>query len=196
MTRSRSTCRHGRPGVGQVRAGPEATPGPRPWYCRGAYHISAHNAGRLLTAHGPPRTDRMRLRTLTPDTSGTVALRSSGESPGLAGQPAAGAPARGPGQPVRSGTLDAPNRARAVSSGSAGRWTASCATCCGVGRRLAVEQPVAADLYKRARARGHDPPPRRARPRRAWGYVIWRGWQDGIANEPSKQRNPAPVADC
>jgi transposase len=44
----------------------------------------------------------------------------------------------------------------------------------------------AADLYKRARARGHDHPHAVRVLARAWVYVIWRCWQDGAAYDPSK----------
>lgn len=46
--------------------------------------------------------------------------------------------------------------------------------------------PWAADLYNRARARGHDHPHSVRILARAWLYVIWRCWQDHIAYDPTK----------
>jgi len=54
----------------------------------------------------------------------------------------------------------------------------------------------AADLYKRARARGHDHPHAVRVLARAWVYVIWRCWHDGAAYDPTKhaglQRHTQP----
>jgi transposase len=46
--------------------------------------------------------------------------------------------------------------------------------------------PWAADLYKRARARGHDHPHAVRILGRAWANIIWRCWQDGIAYDPDR----------
>jgi transposase len=46
--------------------------------------------------------------------------------------------------------------------------------------------PWAADLYAKARARGHDHPHAVRILARAWLHVIWRCWQDGIAYDPDK----------
>jgi transposase len=46
----------------------------------------------------------------------------------------------------------------------------------------------AADLYNRARARGHDHPHTVRILARAWLYVIWHCWQDGVAYDPTQHR--------
>ena len=46
----------------------------------------------------------------------------------------------------------------------------------------------AADLYNRARARGHDHPHATRILARAWLYVIWHCWQTNTAYHPSKHR--------
>lgn len=48
--------------------------------------------------------------------------------------------------------------------------------------------PWAADLYHRARARGHDHPHAVRILARAWLYIIWHCWQDGVAYDPAKHR--------
>lgn len=48
--------------------------------------------------------------------------------------------------------------------------------------------PWAADLYAKARARGHDHPHATRILARAWLNIIWRCWQDGVAYEPTKHR--------
>lgn len=48
--------------------------------------------------------------------------------------------------------------------------------------------PWAADLYNRARARGHDHPHAVRILGRAWADIIWRCWQNGVAYDP-KQHN-------
>ena len=48
--------------------------------------------------------------------------------------------------------------------------------------------PWAADLYNRARARGHDHPHATRILARAWLYVIWQCWQTNTAYEPTKHR--------
>ena len=48
--------------------------------------------------------------------------------------------------------------------------------------------PWAADLYNRARARGHDHPHATRILARAWLYVIWHCWQDSIAYNPAHHR--------
>jgi transposase len=46
--------------------------------------------------------------------------------------------------------------------------------------------PWAADLYQRARARGHDHPHAVRILARAWLYVIWHCWQEGTAYDPTR----------
>lgn len=46
--------------------------------------------------------------------------------------------------------------------------------------------PWAADLYTRARARGHDHPHAVRILGRAWANIIWRCWQDGTAYDPDR----------
>ncbi|MGC1206496.1 MAG: IS110 family transposase, partial [Ornithinimicrobium sp.] len=46
--------------------------------------------------------------------------------------------------------------------------------------------PWAADLYNRARARGHDHPHAVRILARAWLYVIWHCWQDHTAYDPTR----------
>lgn len=46
--------------------------------------------------------------------------------------------------------------------------------------------PWAADLYNRARARGHDHPHAVRILGRAWANIIWRCWQDGLAYDPDQ----------
>lgn len=46
--------------------------------------------------------------------------------------------------------------------------------------------PWAADLYTRARARGHDHPHAVRILARAWLNIIWHCWQDGLAYDPAK----------
>ncbi|MEP7020881.1 MAG: IS110 family transposase [Pseudonocardiales bacterium] len=46
--------------------------------------------------------------------------------------------------------------------------------------------PWAADLYHRARARGHDHPHAVRILARAWLFVIWKCWQDGTAYDPAQ----------
>ncbi len=48
--------------------------------------------------------------------------------------------------------------------------------------------PWAADLYHRARARGHDHPHATRILARAWLHVIWRCWQDGVPYNPDRHR--------
>jgi transposase len=48
--------------------------------------------------------------------------------------------------------------------------------------------PWAADLYNRALARGHDHPHAVRILARAWLYIIWRCWRDGVAYDPTKHR--------
>jgi transposase len=48
--------------------------------------------------------------------------------------------------------------------------------------------PWAADLYQRARARGHDHPHAVRILARAWLFVIWHCWQDNTAYDPAKHR--------
>ena len=48
--------------------------------------------------------------------------------------------------------------------------------------------PWAADLYNRAIARGHDHPHAVRILARAWLYVIWHCWQDGVAYDPTNHR--------
>jgi transposase len=46
--------------------------------------------------------------------------------------------------------------------------------------------PWAADLYNRARARGHDHPHATRILARAWLYIIWHCWQDHTAYNPNR----------
>ncbi len=46
--------------------------------------------------------------------------------------------------------------------------------------------PWAADLYAKARARGHDHPHATRILARAWLHIIWRCWQDRIPYDPAK----------
>lgn len=46
--------------------------------------------------------------------------------------------------------------------------------------------PWAADLYTRARDRGHDHPHAVRILGRAWADIIWRCWQDGVAYDPDR----------
>jgi transposase len=48
--------------------------------------------------------------------------------------------------------------------------------------------PWAADLYNRARARGHDHPHATRILARAWLYIIWRCWHTNTAYNPAKHR--------
>ena len=48
--------------------------------------------------------------------------------------------------------------------------------------------PWAADLYDRARARGHDHPHATRILARAWLYVIWHCWQTSTAYDPTQHR--------
>ena len=48
--------------------------------------------------------------------------------------------------------------------------------------------PWAADLYQRARARGHDHPHAVRILARAWLFVIWHCWQDHTAYDPNQHR--------
>ena len=48
--------------------------------------------------------------------------------------------------------------------------------------------PWAADLYQRARARGHDHPHAVRILARAWLHIIWRCWQDDVPYDPAKHR--------
>jgi len=45
--------------------------------------------------------------------------------------------------------------------------------------------PWAADLYDKARARGHDHPHAVRILARAWGHIIWRCWHDGTPYNPA-----------
>jgi transposase len=48
--------------------------------------------------------------------------------------------------------------------------------------------PWAADLYQRARARGHDHPHAVRILARAWLHIIWRCWQDNLPYDPNQHR--------
>jgi transposase len=50
------------------------------------------------------------------------------------------------------------------------------------------DNPWAADLYQRARDRGHDHPHAVRILARAWLHVIWRCWQDAQPYDPTKHR--------
>ena len=51
-----------------------------------------------------------------------------------------------------------------------------------------LANPWAADLYARARARGHDHPHAVRILARAWLHVIWHCWHDNLAYDPAKHR--------
>ena len=53
--------------------------------------------------------------------------------------------------------------------------------------------PWAADLYAKARARGHDHPHAVRILARAWLHVIWRCWQDGVPYDPAQHRALQPL---
>lgn len=60
-----------------------------------------------------------------------------------------------------------------------------------------LSNPWAADCYNRARQRGHDHPHAVRVLARAWVYVLWRCWQDGVAYDPDRHagmRRLAPVS--
>jgi len=48
--------------------------------------------------------------------------------------------------------------------------------------------PWAADLYAKARLRGHDHPHATRILARAWLHIIWRCWQDGVPYDPTRHR--------
>jgi transposase len=48
--------------------------------------------------------------------------------------------------------------------------------------------PWADDLYQRARGRGHDHPHAVRILARAWLFVIWHCWQDGVPYDPARHR--------
>jgi transposase len=56
------------------------------------------------------------------------------------------------------------------------------------------QSPWAADIYRRARARGCDHPHATRVLARAWIRVIWRCWKDGIAYDPSRHGGAVRVA--
>ena len=51
-----------------------------------------------------------------------------------------------------------------------------------------LANPWAADLYNKARARGHDHPHAVRILARAWLHIIWHCWHDNIAYDPNKHR--------
>jgi transposase len=55
--------------------------------------------------------------------------------------------------------------------------------------------PWAADIYTRARARGHDHPHAIRALARAWIRVIWRCWTDGVPYDPDKHGNAKRLQD-
>ena len=55
--------------------------------------------------------------------------------------------------------------------------------------------PWAADLYQRARDRGHDHPHAVRILARAWLHIIWRCWQDHVPYDPAKHRALQAVLD-
>jgi transposase len=54
------------------------------------------------------------------------------------------------------------------------------------------QSPWAADVYKRARARGCDHPHAIRILGRAWARVIWRAWTDGLPYDPDKHARAKP----
>jgi transposase len=59
-----------------------------------------------------------------------------------------------------------------------------------------LSSPWAADIYQRARARGHDHPHAVRVLARAWVYVIWRCWQDGVAYDPARHGGAQRLASA
>jgi transposase len=59
-----------------------------------------------------------------------------------------------------------------------------------------LSSPWAADIYGRARARGHDHPHAVRVLARAWVYVIWRCWQDGVAYDPARHGGAQRLANA
>jgi transposase len=112
------------------------------------------------------RTDRGRLAPLTPDSPATVSLRRACRAR----------------KDLVSHRVGVANQLRAhlrnVFPGAAGLFA-------GDSRRAS---PWAADLYNRARARGHDHPHAVRILARAWLFVIWHCWQDGVAYDPARHR--------
>ncbi|WP_434084837.1 IS110 family transposase [Mycobacterium malmoense] len=53
---------------------------------------------------------------------------------------------------------------------------------------ITLVNPWAADLYDRARTRGHDHPHAVRILARAWLHIIWHCWQDNLAYAPDKHR--------
>jgi hypothetical protein len=51
-----------------------------------------------------------------------------------------------------------------------------------------LSNPWAADLYQRARTRGHDHPHAVRVLARAWIYVIWHCWQEHRPYDPEQHR--------
>lgn len=51
-----------------------------------------------------------------------------------------------------------------------------------------LTNPWAADLYTRARSRGHDHPHAVRILARAWLHIIWHCWQDNVPYDPTKHR--------
>ena len=51
-----------------------------------------------------------------------------------------------------------------------------------------LANPWAADLYNRAKARGHDHPHAVRILSRAWLHIIWHCWQDNVPYDPTKHR--------
>ena len=57
------------------------------------------------------------------------------------------------------------------------------------------DNPWAADLYTRARDRGHDHPHAVRILARAWLFVIWHCWQQGVAYDPAKHHALQRILD-
>ena len=55
--------------------------------------------------------------------------------------------------------------------------------------------PWAADLYTRARARGHDHPHAIRVLARAWIRIIWRCWTDRVPYDPTRHGNALKLQD-
>ena len=56
------------------------------------------------------------------------------------------------------------------------------------------ESAWAADVYRRARARGCDHPHAVRILARAWARVLWRAWTDGVPYDPTRHRGAQALA--
>ena len=58
------------------------------------------------------------------------------------------------------------------------------------------QSPWAADIYRRARARGCDHPHAIRILARAWARVLWRAWTEGVPYDPGQHRGAQAFAAC